>query len=131
MNQEINLASVSRLSAPTTDLKETREFADALFGTIAQGVVSFKDGVQITDILAFVDEAELWKRAIEGFASNFRGEANAAVPAAIESVFNPQFDKLVAAGISEMLSYAIVNGVKAIFTTYAVAAASGQEVVNS
>jgi hypothetical protein len=114
---------------PDADLKQTREFADALFGTIAQGVISFKDGVQITDILQFVDEAELWKKGIEGFATNFRGEAVSSDPAIIETVFNPQYDKLVAAGVKPMLAYAIVNGVKAIFTTYAVAAASGQAVV--
>lgn len=124
------LSSSKLAVVPEGDLKETREFADALFGTIAQGVTSFKDGAQISDILSFVDEAELWKKGVEGFASNFKGEAVAAVPAAIEAIFNPQYDKLIAAGVSEMLSYAITNGVKGIFATYAVAAASGQSVVS-
>ena len=90
---------------------------------------SFQDGAQITDILSFVDEAELWKIGIEGFASNFRGEAIQAVPEAIDELFNPQYEKLVTAGVKPILSYAIVNGMKGIFATYAVSASGGSVVV--
>lgn len=117
------------ISTATVELKETQEFIDALFATIAQGVESFQDGAQITDIISFVDEAELWKKGVEGFSKNFRAEALAAQPQIIEGLFNPQYDKLVNAGVKPMLSYAIVNGVKGIFATYAVSAASGQSVV--
>ncbi|MEO1263911.1 MAG: hypothetical protein AAFZ15_34215 [Bacteroidota bacterium] len=69
-----------------------------------------------------MDEAELWKKGIEGFASNFRGEAMRAVPEAIDQLFDPQYQKLVTAGVKPILSYAIVNGMKGIFATYAVSA---------
>ncbi len=112
-------------------LKETSEFLDAMFGTIGQGVESFKDGAQITDILSFVDEAEMWKKGVEGFASGFKGEAVEATPAAIDELFLPYYDRLYAAGIKPMLAYAIVNGVKSIFTIYAVSAASGQPLLEN
>lgn len=113
------------MTTQTVVLKETKEFVDALFGTIAQGVESFKDGAQITDILQFVDEAELWRKGIEGFAANFRGEALSATPELIDNLFNPQYDRLVRAGVKPILSYAIVNGMKGIFATYTVSAAGG------
>ncbi|MEO1210781.1 MAG: hypothetical protein AAFX78_14695 [Cyanobacteria bacterium J06638_20] len=111
------------------NLPQTGEFLEAFFGTLAQGVTSFRDGAQVTDILAFVDEAEMWRKGIEGFASNFRGEATAASPEAIDELFSPYYVQLSGAGVKPMLAYAIVNGVKSIFTIYAVSAASGQALV--
>lgn len=124
---------ISKLVAevPTVEIKETQEFVDALFDTLAEGIRSFGDGAQVTDIFNFTDEAVKWKPAIEGFAENFRKEAVQSMPPVIEKLFNPQYDKLIAVGVKPMLAYTITNAGKSVFSAYALAAAGGQELVEA
>ena len=122
----------SRLATPSAaDLKETTEFIEAVFDTLAEGIRSFGDGAQVTDIFNFTDEAIKWKPAFEGFAENFRKEAIASMPSAIDQLFNPQYHKLIDAGVKPMLAYTITNAGKSVFSAYALAAAGGQELVEA
>ena len=59
-------------------LKETEEFLTALVNTSAQGIESFADGAQVSDVPDFFDEALSWEKAITGFAAGFPAEARTA-----------------------------------------------------
>ena len=110
-------------------LTETRQFLDALFNTVSQAVESFDDGVQLLDAADFLDEALSWEAAVKGLAAGFPAEAKAATPADIDEAFNPQVVKLVAAGLNQMLAFAIVSNLKGIYATYATIVQTGGEVL--
>lgn len=120
---------MQKLATPINSqpLPETQEFVTPIFRTIATGVQQFKDGVQVSDIIPFVPLAALWQKGIEGFADNFKGEAQLAQPTDIEGIFNPNFEILVDAGIEPLLAYTIVNNLKGIYAVYAVAAQSSNK----
>lgn len=109
-------------------LKETNEFTTSLVNTFAQGVESFGDGFQITDVADFVDEALSWEQAIRGISS-FKDEAAKAKPEDIEAMFAPHLTRMKEAGLNEVLAGAIVTNLKGIYYTYAAIVQNGAEVV--
>lgn len=100
------------------NLQQTDEFLTALFSTFGEGFRSFGDGVQINDAAALFDEALLWQKGIEGFATSFPGEAAAASVEKIEELFAKYYTILTGYGLSEILASAIVSNAKGIFLVY-------------
>lgn len=100
-------------------LKETTEFFDAAFGTVAQGVKSFADGAQVGDIADFFDEALLWQRGVQGFASSFGPEATQATVPQIHALFDKYEQSLVQAGLEPVLAAAAVTQTKGFYLIYA------------
>lgn len=111
-------------------MKETREFVNSAFDTAVQGLDSFKDGVQVQDIADFFDEATGWPAAINGLVQGFPAEAKLATPEDVETLFEPQRNKLVGAGVHPMLAGSIVTNIKGIYYTYATILQTGQKVVD-
>jgi hypothetical protein len=113
-----------------SNIPQTAELIDTAFDTGVQGVVSFSDGAQWTDIADFFDEAMDWNKAIQGLAENFQPEAAVATPQDVESLFNAQMDKLtVIAKIHPMLAGAIVSGLKSSYYAFCTITQTGQPVI--
>jgi len=110
-------------------LKETSEFVASLVNTFAQGVESFGDGFDLTDVTDFVDEALSWEQAIRGLSA-FKDEAENAKPEDIEAMFAPHLSRMKEAGLNEVLAGAIITNLKGIYYTYAAIVQNGAEVVN-
>lgn len=100
-------------------LKETTEFFDAAFGTVAQGIESFADGAQVSDVASFFDEALLWQKGVQGFAESFGPEATAATVPQIHSLFDKYEQNLVSAGLEPVLAAAAVTQTKGFYLIYA------------
>lgn len=94
---------------------ETRQFFDAIFALLAQGVQSFSDGVQFTDAFDFTDEALMIPTAITGLKDNFKPEAAAAIPEDVDDYFMTKRSELIAAGLEETTAAAIESHVKGIY----------------
>jgi len=109
-------------------MKETKELLSALTDTAAQGVASFSDGFQFSDIPDFVDEALSWPQAIKGLEA-MKGEAIKTNPLAIEGMFDEQLSKLLDAGLNPMLAGTIITNMKGIYYTYATIVQSGGEII--
>lgn len=111
---------------------ETTELVDSVFDTAAQGVESFADGVQpLEDLPDFFDEALDWPKAINGLAKGLPTEAKVVTPEQVDTMFGPQRQKLINAGMHPMLAMSIETNVKGIYVTYAAILQSGQEVVSA
>lgn len=109
------------------NLKETTEFLDAVFGTVGEGVRSFNDGAQVTDLVNFFDEALLWQQGIKGFAENFPKEAATATVVSVDELFAGYQTKLTTSGMDPILAAAIVTHTKGIYLTYVAIKRGNQE----
>jgi len=101
------------------NLKETTEFFDAFFATVAQGIKSFEDGVQLLDIADFFDEALIWQRGVQGFAEAFGPEAVEADLGSIHDLFSKYELQLASAGLDPVLAAAAATGAKGFYLTFA------------
>lgn len=109
--------------------KETNELGTSLFNTIGQGIESFRDGAQISDLTDFIDEGLSWQNAIQGLTGNIKKEAQAVTAEVIEQMFVPYNARLVGSGLNPLMAGAIVTNAKGIYYTYAAIVQSGQDLV--
>ena len=100
-------------------LTETKQFFDAIFALLAQGIVSFQDGAQLADAFDFTDEAVMIPTAITGLADNFGPEAADSVPTDVDAYFIGKRAQLTAAGMEETTAAAIESHVKGIYFSIA------------
>lgn len=112
-------------------MKETNELITSVIETVAQGIESFADGVQLKDLIDFFDEAVEWGEAITGLAEAFPQEARDATPESINAMFDSKIKILVEAGLNEMLAGAIITNLKGIYYAFAAIAQSKQEIVRT
>lgn len=109
-------------------MKETTELVNSLFDTTAQAVESFSDGFQLTDIASFLDEAVDWPAAVNGLAA-MGEEAKSAGLVQVDALFKGQREKLITAGMNEMLAGAIAANVQGVYFVYAAIKQAGGEAV--
>lgn len=109
-------------------MKETTELVNSLFDTTSQAVQSFADGFQLTDVAQFLDEAVDWPAAVNGLAA-MGEEAKSANLAQVDNLFKGQREKLIEAGMNEMLAGAIAANVQGVYFVYAAIKQAGGEAV--
>lgn len=109
-------------------MKETSELVNSVFDTTAQAVESFADGFQLTDVAQFLDEAVDWPAAVNGLNA-MGSEAKVITVEQVDAIFLGQREKLVEAGMNDMLAAAITANAQGVYFVYAAIKQAGGEAV--